>query len=306
MYAEKGVNLNEAVQLIEKALELEPKNGYYVDSLGWAFYQQGRYPEALRELKRAVELAKDDAVIFEHLGDASLKTGSNARPFEPMRNPSSWTPRAKASAESLTSFRRSWGDPVNREARSLAPRPLRPRRLRDLAETPTPPLSPEVRALLEELEARWKQFEDLRGIVELTLERRETRQRFTGPLLLKAPASLRFEALSPLGQPLLIVAMDGELFTLYSLHDDRAVVGPATERAMGRWLDLPLPPVTVVALLAGHVLPPPEISAGTLVRGKGPLETRSPAGWSLHATHLARSPREAAMASGMGGRGDAY
>lgn len=131
---------------------------------------------------------------------------------------------------------------------------------------PTPPLSPEVRALLEELEARWKQFEDLRGIVELRLERRETRQRFTGPLLLKAPASLRFEALSPLGQPLLVVAMDGELFTLYSLHDDRAVVGPATERAMGRWLDLPLPPVTVVALLAGHVLPPPEISAGALVR----------------------------------------
>ncbi len=130
---------------------------------------------------------------------------------------------------------------------------------------PAPPLSPEVRGLLEELEARWKQFEDLRGVVELRLERRESRQRFTGPLLLKAPASLRFEALSPLGQPLLVVAMDGELFTLYSLHDDRAVVGPATERAMGRWLDLPLPPATVVAILAGYVLPLPEISAGALV-----------------------------------------
>ncbi len=75
MYAERGQNLDEAIQLIEKALEIEPENGYFIDSLGWAYYQQGRYPEALRELKRAVERAKDDPVIFEHLGDAYAKNG---------------------------------------------------------------------------------------------------------------------------------------------------------------------------------------------------------------------------------------
>ncbi len=43
MFAEKGVRLDEAERLIQKALELEPENGYYIDSLGWAYYQQGRY-----------------------------------------------------------------------------------------------------------------------------------------------------------------------------------------------------------------------------------------------------------------------
>ena len=71
----EGQNLDEAIQLISKALELEPENGYFIDSLGWAYYQQGRYPEALRELKRAVERAKDDPVIFDHLGDAYAKSG---------------------------------------------------------------------------------------------------------------------------------------------------------------------------------------------------------------------------------------
>ena len=44
MFAEKGIRLDEAQRLIQKALELEPENGYYIDSLGWAYYQQGRYP----------------------------------------------------------------------------------------------------------------------------------------------------------------------------------------------------------------------------------------------------------------------
>jgi Flp pilus assembly protein TadD len=75
MYAERGQNLDEAVQLINKALSLEPDNGYFIDSLGWAYYQQGRYAEALHELKRAVGKAKEDPVIFEHLGDALIKNG---------------------------------------------------------------------------------------------------------------------------------------------------------------------------------------------------------------------------------------
>ena len=64
------------MQLIGKALEIEPENGYFIDSLGWAYYQQGRYPDALRELKRAVEKAKEaDPVIYDHLGDALAKNG---------------------------------------------------------------------------------------------------------------------------------------------------------------------------------------------------------------------------------------
>jgi Flp pilus assembly protein TadD len=77
MYAEKGIRLDEAERLIRKALELEPENGYYIDSLGWAFYQQGRYADAVRELRRAVDLTrgKEDPVIYDHLGDAYLRSG---------------------------------------------------------------------------------------------------------------------------------------------------------------------------------------------------------------------------------------
>jgi tetratricopeptide (TPR) repeat protein len=75
MYAERGQNLTEAVQMIKRALDLDPQNGYFVDSLGWAYYQQGRYPEALTELQRAVSLAKEDPVILDHLADAYIKNG---------------------------------------------------------------------------------------------------------------------------------------------------------------------------------------------------------------------------------------
>jgi len=82
MHAEKGTNLTEAIQLIQQALALEPDNGYFVDSLGWAYYQQGRYVEALRELKRAVSLAKEDPVLYEHLGDAYLKNNLSNEAIE--------------------------------------------------------------------------------------------------------------------------------------------------------------------------------------------------------------------------------
>ena len=57
------------------ALDLDPENGYFIDSLGWAYYQQGRYADALKELQRAVSLAKEDPVILDHLADAYIKTG---------------------------------------------------------------------------------------------------------------------------------------------------------------------------------------------------------------------------------------
>lgn len=136
---------------------------------------------------------------------------------------------------------------------------------------PAPEISSEVLGVLEDLETRWRHFQDLQGIVELTLEQRDGTQRFLGPLLLRAPAALRFEALSPLGQPLLVVAMDGETFTLYSLVEDRAMTGRATEGTMTRWLDIPLAPAALVALFAGYVLPLPEIETGTLVPGSDDL-----------------------------------
>ena len=109
MFAEKGINLEEAVQLIEKALELEPKNGYYIDSLGWVFYQQGRYPEALRELRRAVESAKDDPVIFEHLGDASLRNGLDQEALRAYEKSNQLDPKSESVRRKLEDLRRKLG-----------------------------------------------------------------------------------------------------------------------------------------------------------------------------------------------------
>jgi tetratricopeptide (TPR) repeat protein len=77
MWAERGVNLTEAEEFIRRAVELEPDNAAYLDSLGWVLYQQGRYHEALAPLERAAQLAaaQPDATIEEHLGDVLQKLG---------------------------------------------------------------------------------------------------------------------------------------------------------------------------------------------------------------------------------------
>jgi tetratricopeptide (TPR) repeat protein len=74
-YADHNIKLDEAHQLITKALAIEPDNGMYVDSLGWVYYRQGKYREAVVELRRAVELLGEDPVILEHLGDALHAVG---------------------------------------------------------------------------------------------------------------------------------------------------------------------------------------------------------------------------------------
>ena len=74
-YAEQGVRLDEAETLIRRALAISPHDGFYVDSLGWVYYQRGDYDKAIEYLERAVALAADDPTIAEHLGDAYKKAG---------------------------------------------------------------------------------------------------------------------------------------------------------------------------------------------------------------------------------------
>ncbi len=71
-YAERDMRLEEAVGLIQRALAVKPQNGYYLDSLAWAYYKMGRLQEALTEMKRAVAVVPDDPVFFEHLGEIYL------------------------------------------------------------------------------------------------------------------------------------------------------------------------------------------------------------------------------------------
>lgn len=74
-WIDQDMNLDEALGMIEKAVEAQPQDGYIVDSLGWAFYKLDRIDEAVETLERAVMLRPNDAEINDHLGDAYWKAG---------------------------------------------------------------------------------------------------------------------------------------------------------------------------------------------------------------------------------------
>jgi tetratricopeptide (TPR) repeat protein len=74
-WIDQGTNLDEGLNLIRRAVEQRPDDGYIVDSLGWANYRTGNYDEAVKDLERAVELRPDDSTINDHLGDAYWRVG---------------------------------------------------------------------------------------------------------------------------------------------------------------------------------------------------------------------------------------
>jgi tetratricopeptide (TPR) repeat protein len=68
-WADKGVNLEEALDFVLRALKEEPENGAYLDTLGWVYFKQRKYPEALEQIQKAEAVIPDDPTIAEHLGD---------------------------------------------------------------------------------------------------------------------------------------------------------------------------------------------------------------------------------------------
>lgn len=76
MWAERGEKLDAGLKLIQKALEFDPENGAFLDTLGWIYYMQGRYSEALTELEKARDAVAVDPAVWEHLGDTWLKLGN--------------------------------------------------------------------------------------------------------------------------------------------------------------------------------------------------------------------------------------
>jgi tetratricopeptide (TPR) repeat protein len=72
---EKNQKLEEAQEMIEKAVAARPNDGYITDSLGWLLYRVGKYEEAVEPMERAVELVADDPIINDHLGDVYWAVG---------------------------------------------------------------------------------------------------------------------------------------------------------------------------------------------------------------------------------------
>ena len=137
--------------------------------------------------------------------------------------------------------------------------------------TATPPLAPapvseEARAALARIEQHRRSLQDLRSLTDITIRRSNRSQRLSGVLLLLGdPASLRFEALSPFGTPVLIVAGDPKSVTLWEVLDNRAYIAPASPEANRRWLGVALGGEDLVALLGGRVRPLPDPTAVELL-----------------------------------------
>ncbi len=126
------------------------------------------------------------------------------------------------------------------------------------------PVSEDARRPLALLITRWHEFTDLRALADITLRRGGEQQRLTGVLLAKASGSVRFEALSPFGQPFLLVTVhDGQL-TIYDATTNEAMVGPADAETAGRLLSLPFDPDDLVAALGGRVVPPKDLRVAEL------------------------------------------
>jgi predicted Zn-dependent protease len=85
MWAEGGVNLEQAHEMLTRAVGQDPNNGAYVDSLGWVYFRLGKLDLAEKYLTDATKLSPRDATVHEHLGDVLAARGDRARALESYR-----------------------------------------------------------------------------------------------------------------------------------------------------------------------------------------------------------------------------
>jgi tetratricopeptide (TPR) repeat protein len=74
-WIDQGINLDDGMKMIKRAVDQRPDDGYIVDSLGWAYYRIGNFEDAVKNLERAIDLKPEDPTINDHLGDAYWRIG---------------------------------------------------------------------------------------------------------------------------------------------------------------------------------------------------------------------------------------
>jgi tetratricopeptide (TPR) repeat protein len=106
MFADKNQNLTEALDLIQKAVTAQPDNPAYLDSLGWVYYRLGRDEDALKQLRRAVELSakEPDATVFDHLADVLHKLNRRDEAIQALRKATQLEPQNKDLANKLKAW----------------------------------------------------------------------------------------------------------------------------------------------------------------------------------------------------------
>ena len=70
---EREIELKKALDLASKAIELEPKNSSYLDTIGWIYFKQKNFKKAQLYIEKSLEINKENAVVLEHLGDVMMK-----------------------------------------------------------------------------------------------------------------------------------------------------------------------------------------------------------------------------------------
>jgi tetratricopeptide (TPR) repeat protein len=100
-WIDRGVNLNEGMAMVQKAVTLQPGSGAMIDSLGWAYYRLGNYPAAVEKLEAAIVLEPGDPDVNNHLGDAYWRVGRTIEAGFQWRHVLTLdpTPKLKAEAE---------------------------------------------------------------------------------------------------------------------------------------------------------------------------------------------------------------
>lgn len=102
MWADQNMHLKEAEDMIKRALQSEPNNGAYLDSLGWVEFRQGKFEQAQADLIRAGQnMSRDDPVLFDHLGDTYLKLNRVAQALESWQKALNLDPQNKKLAEKI-------------------------------------------------------------------------------------------------------------------------------------------------------------------------------------------------------------
>ena len=97
MLADRGVRLEESVHYIQKALETDPNNGAYLDSLGWAYFKMNKLDLAELNLEKAVRIISNDPTIHEHLGRVYLQEGKKRQAEEQWERALQEYPKASSS-----------------------------------------------------------------------------------------------------------------------------------------------------------------------------------------------------------------
>jgi tetratricopeptide (TPR) repeat protein len=75
MLGDRGVKLDDALAMVQKAVQLDPQNGAYLDSLGWVYFKMGQYALAEANLRKASERMSQDPAVHDHLGELYERTG---------------------------------------------------------------------------------------------------------------------------------------------------------------------------------------------------------------------------------------